>query len=75
MLARIVTEFGDSLPSLDWMDKKTKQRAVKKLDALGHKIAFPEISQDIKRLEEYYSRVNIQSLLLQIIINEKIFCC
>ena len=62
MLARIVTEFGHSLPSLEWMDEKTKQKAVKKLDALGHKIGFPEISQDIKRLEEYYSKVNIEKL-------------
>ena len=61
MLARIVTEFGNSLPSLEWMDEKTKQKAVKKLDALGHKIGFPEISQDIKRLEEYYSKVNIKN--------------
>ena len=64
MLARIVTEFGYSLPSLEWMDEKTKQKAVKKLDALGHKIGFPEISQDIKRLEEYYSKVNIKNLLI-----------
>ena len=66
MLARIVTEFGYSLPSLEWMDEKTKQKAVKKLDALGHKIGFPEISQDIKRLEEYYSKVNITNFLLQV---------
>ena len=66
MLARIVTEFRYSLPSLEWMDEKTKQKAVKKLDALGHKIGFPEISQDIKRLEEYYSKVNITNFLLQV---------
>ena len=63
MLARIVAEFGHSLPSLAWMDEKTKQKARKKLDALGHKIGFPEISQDIKRLEEYYSKVNIKKII------------
>ena len=42
MLARIVAEFGHSLPSLEWMDEKTKQKTRKKLDALGHKIGFPE---------------------------------
>ena len=72
MLARIVTEFGYSLPSLEWMDEKTKQKAVKKLDALGHKIGFPEISQNIKRLEEYYSKVNIKDFLLQVFFIAKL---
>ena len=57
ILKRITDEFGYNIPTLDWMDSTTKERAKNKLDKLQHKIGYPEITQQINRLEKYYKEV------------------
>ncbi len=39
------------------MDQQTKDIAMDKLNAVKHKVAFPEISQNTTWLEQYYSKV------------------
>ncbi|XP_058045141.1 endothelin-converting enzyme 2 [Ahaetulla prasina] len=54
MIAEIRAAFQDSLNNLDWMDKKTKQAAKEKADAIYDMIGFPEFILDNKELDDVY---------------------
>ncbi len=61
ILDYIKEAFRKTLPTLNWMDEKTKQIALEKLAAVSRKIGYPDITQDLQRLESYYDKV--ESLL------------
>ncbi|XP_032081412.1 endothelin-converting enzyme 2 isoform X1 [Thamnophis elegans] len=54
MIAEIRAAFQESLNNLDWMDKKTKQAAKEKADAIYDMIGFPEFIFDNKELDDVY---------------------
>ena len=61
ILDYIKEAFRKTLPTLNWMDEKTKQTALEKLAAVSRKIGYPDITQDLQKLESYYDKV--ESLL------------
>ena len=57
LLDYIKDAFKDTLPTLNWMDEETKQKALEKLAAVTRKIGYPDITQDLEWLESYYAKV------------------
>ena len=57
LLATIVSEFRANLPTVNWMDEATRDKAVEKIDALSHKIGYPEYLKDPVKLDHKYYNV------------------
>ncbi|KAI9486799.1 MAG: hypothetical protein EXX96DRAFT_474168 [Benjaminiella poitrasii] len=56
--------FLKRLPSLEWIDDKTREKAVEKVDKLIRKVGYPDTSPDIMSpvsLSEYYGDLNMKS--------------
>jgi len=51
MILDVKAAFGSSLPSLDWMDPVTRERATEKLEAMGFKIGYPDKWRDYSSIE------------------------
>jgi putative endopeptidase len=51
MILDIKSAFGNSLPSLSWMDPATRERATEKLNAMGFKIGYPDEWRDYSSIE------------------------
>ncbi len=51
MIGDIFTAFESGLPTLEWMDDVTRERAMEKVAALGKKIGYPDEWRDYSGLE------------------------
>ncbi len=51
MIAGIEAALADGLPNLEWMDDKTRARAVEKMKAITNKIGYPDEWRDYSKLE------------------------
>ena len=51
LITRVETSFEQILPSLTWMDDKTRERAVEKVKAIYNKIGYPNTWRDYTGLE------------------------
>merc|ERR1711936_1194452 len=52
MVTNIRKEFKDMINKLEWMDEKTKQRAVEKVDLMTPKIGYPKEILDERLLDD-----------------------
>jgi len=66
ILSEIRQTFVHNLPSVSWMDKLTRHRAMVKADGIIQKIGYPEFIKDPAKLDDYYAKVN-----LTLVISEK----
>ncbi len=57
MVANIQNEFKKILNEVDWMDKKSKENALEKADAIDIKIGYPEWILNDTELNDYYKNV------------------
>jgi neprilysin len=57
MVANIQNEFKKILKEVDWMDKKSKENALEKADAIDIKIGYPEWILNDTELNDYYKNV------------------
>ena len=57
MVANIQNEFKIILKEVDWMDKKSKENALEKADAIDIKIGYPEWILNDTELNDYYKNV------------------
>ncbi len=51
MVANLLAAYRENLESLEWMGPETKAEALKKLEAFGVKIGYPDAWQDYSALE------------------------
>ena len=58
MVEGIRTEFLETLKNLNWMDAKTKEKAVEKAKAINNYIGYPEQLKNITKIEELYEGVS-----------------
>lgn len=59
MVTNIRDEFKETLSKVEWMDKKTREEALKKLKAMDTLIGYPDELMDDSKLEEWYKGLNI----------------
>lgn len=50
LVDNLIAAYRESITELDWMSKKTRQQALKKLDRFVAKIGYPEIWKDYSQL-------------------------
>merc|ERR1711971_92082 len=60
MVHNVREEFKKMLQELDWMDSKTKARALKKADQITPHIAYAKEILDDKLINEFYEGINLQ---------------
>lgn len=58
MVDAVRNAFKKGLPSLEWMDEKTRKAAEDKADAVVDMIGFPDYFKDPQKLEEKYKGLN-----------------
>ena len=51
MVDHLLTVYRKRLKSLDWMSEETKAEALKKLEAIGRKLGFPDEFKDLSDLD------------------------
>ncbi|MGB1277383.1 MAG: M13-type metalloendopeptidase, partial [Nannocystaceae bacterium] len=51
MIAAIEGALAEALPSLEWMDDKTRARALEKMKAITNKIGYPDKWRDYSKVE------------------------
>lgn len=59
MVENIKREFNETLMTVDWMDNKTRLEAARKLKAMETLIGYPEELMNNKKLESFYSNLNL----------------
>lgn len=59
ILQNIIKEFKEVLKDVEWMDAKTKQVAVEKIDNLNYFVGFAEELGNLTLLTEYYKEMNL----------------
>ena len=64
MVSYIRKSFRDALPEVDWMDSKTRAKALQKVDAIIEKIGYPDLIDDVDELDDYYQLVRFEIFLL-----------
>ena len=57
MVSYIRESFRSSLPDVSWMDIDTRDRALQKVDAIIEKIGYPDLIDDVEKLDQYYQSV------------------
>jgi neprilysin len=67
MVKNIVEAYREMLTSVDWMDEKTKGKAIEKINAMKSVVAYADELLDDKKIEDYYNR------FMQVEINESNF--
>lgn len=62
MVDNLLAVYRDRLNNLEWMTKETKKEALKKLEAIGRKLGYPDKWKDISKLEidpeDYVANIN-----------------
>ncbi|KAL3861160.1 hypothetical protein ACJMK2_007225 [Sinanodonta woodiana] len=61
MIQEVKTAFKKNLPSLSWMDDKTREAAVEKANAVIDLIGFPEYILNRTKLDKEYERLTINA--------------
>jgi predicted metalloendopeptidase len=51
LIGRVEAAFGAILPSLEWMDELTRERALAKVEAIYNKIGYPDSWRDYSALQ------------------------
>ncbi|VDM79410.1 unnamed protein product, partial [Strongylus vulgaris] len=59
MIEKLRESFSDLVVQSDWMDEATKSIAVEKANSMINNIGYPEITSDIKKLDEKYNELII----------------
>ena len=57
MVNDIKESFDDLIEQSDWLDDSTRQKALKKLDAIHQNVGYPDWILDNKQLDQYYNLV------------------
>ncbi|XP_022914109.1 neprilysin-2 isoform X2 [Onthophagus taurus] len=61
MVKDIRTEFVEIVKKVDWMDEKSRKRALEKAQAMSTHIAYPDELLDDKILEKFYQDLELDS--------------
>jgi neprilysin len=61
MVQNIREVFENILKTVEWMDTITREQALDKLKAMATQIGYPDELTDIKKLEDYYEGLEINS--------------
>ena len=54
MFSYIFKSFENTLAKTEWMDKETRENAVKKMQKMDQVVAYPDELLDQKIVDEYY---------------------
>jgi predicted metalloendopeptidase len=60
----IIHEFKKVLSQNEWMDKKTKDTALDKVQSLLYKVGYPPFVTNVLQLDDYYAQVERQLFVL-----------
>lgn len=70
MTQRIHLELKKILSTVDWMDEETRKHALEKADAVANHIAYPVELLDVKKVTQYYERLEIHGdLFFEAVLN------
>ncbi|KAI9104126.1 hypothetical protein DFS34DRAFT_691546 [Phlyctochytrium arcticum] len=61
LVDNLISSFGGRLKNLDWMDAKTKEAAIAKLDNMIEIVGYPDWLADAETVSKYYESVTFQS--------------
>ncbi|XP_070546680.1 endothelin-converting enzyme 1-like isoform X2 [Ptychodera flava] len=64
MVTALKASFRKNLPTVQWMDEITRQKALVKLNAITDKIGYPKWLEQPEKLEEHYEKLEMSSTLL-----------
>ncbi|XP_077996948.1 endothelin-converting enzyme 1-like [Glandiceps talaboti] len=53
------TAFSENLPTVEWMDELTRDRALTKLEAINNKIGYPKWLENSHKLETCYEKLQV----------------
>ncbi|EYC44744.1 hypothetical protein Y032_0451g1686 [Ancylostoma ceylanicum] len=59
MIKKLLESFADLVSQNDWMDETTKKIAIEKANSMINNIGYPNITNDIKKLDEQYDELYI----------------
>ena len=57
MFSYIFRSFENTLAETEWMDKETKENAVKKMQKMDQVVAYPDELLDQQIVDEYYEGI------------------
>lgn len=57
MADNIQIQFRKTIDNLDWLDDKTKTKAIRKLDSMTKKVGYPEWMEVNENFDKYYENV------------------
>ncbi|XP_058790780.1 neprilysin-2-like [Phymastichus coffea] len=61
LVNRMRQSFADILEKTDWMDKKTKDAAKKKLHSMKHYVAYPDEFLEDEKIDAYFQDLKVNS--------------
>jgi membrane metallo-endopeptidase-like protein 1 len=61
MISNITDSFNQTIPNLDWMDRKSQEGAHTKVNNMFKNTAYPDWIKDDKQLDDYYANYKISS--------------
>ena len=73
IVTTIAKEFGNVLSNAVWLGEDVKEKALEKLDAMGQKIGYPDMIDNVAHLDKYYSGLEIKDDFFGNILNVKTF--
>ncbi|CAH1789738.1 unnamed protein product [Owenia fusiformis] len=59
LVKRLREALIDNLPSVEWMDKTTRDRAKDKAEAIVQFIGYPDFVKNVDKLDEHYKELNV----------------
>ncbi|CAI2347038.1 unnamed protein product [Caenorhabditis sp. 36 PRJEB53466] len=59
MIVHLRDSFADLVANNDWMDRETKQVAIEKANSMINNIGYPDVTNDLKKLDQQYLGLQI----------------